>query len=248
MEEGRLTKFGSYLVKLRHRAGYRSQDSALEAARQKFQGKKVFSKSMLSLFERGEIMTAKPEVLKLLAELYEVEYDELAERWFEERYNVKGFYKARDEQFIKQANPQRALLHVDNEDEDISIISIQHFEKLQSELPKGTEVGVVSSEFLDNTILFPMVSKNISRGVIYQYLYPDESRVTYQTFITRIEELYPKLHGKVDGKLAHFVSRPNLDFPMNYVVYLYPSGKIEGFIGLLRNNWPALFSGCWATT
>ena len=241
MKEKRLLEFGSYLIEIRHKAGFRSQDSALAAARKKFKSTKVLSKSMLSLFERGEVMTVKPEVLRLLSRLYNVDYKEMAERWFEERYGISGFYSSRKEQFVKQADQSLAKLSLRDSDQDLTIISLEYFEKLQSKLPKGTEVGVVSSIFLDNTVLFDMVAKNISRGVIYRYLMPEHSKVTYQMFVKRIEEKYPKLNGKIDGNLSTFMARPNLDFPMNYVVYLYPNRKIEGFVGLLHQNKPRYF-------
>jgi len=43
---------------------------------------------MLSLYERGEVMTLKPQLLWLLGQVYGVPYEELVRRWVTARFGV----------------------------------------------------------------------------------------------------------------------------------------------------------------
>lgn len=89
--DANLAAFGNWLVELRLRAALRSQDTVIEAARgqfPEFTSPRPLTKSMLSLYERGEVHSLKPRVLWVLGHLYGVPYEEMVRRYVNARFGV----------------------------------------------------------------------------------------------------------------------------------------------------------------
>lgn len=88
-----LQKFGRWLVRLRLRADFKSQDAVIAAIKrglpQGSESQRSISKSMLSLYERGEIQTLRPWILWVLSQLYCVSYTLMIQCWTEARYHVR---------------------------------------------------------------------------------------------------------------------------------------------------------------
>ncbi len=229
--------FSKFLVDSRLKAGFRSLDDVLNFAKKN--KLKFPSKSSLSLYERGKVSSIKPEILQSLAQIYDLSYQDLAELWFKERYDIKNsFYKNNFPDFLLDADKNSISLKGTSEDkrDSMKIISLENFSKQQSNLKKGSQVGVAVSQFLDHEYLFEMVSENIAKGVNYFYLLPSTEYATYKTLITKVEEKYPNLSGKIDGKRTFFISRPPLDFPINYVVFIDHKKNLSGFVGLTHGT------------
>jgi transcriptional regulator with XRE-family HTH domain len=89
-----LQDFGKWLSRRRRRAGFTSLDQVVRQL-DRFAtepGKKpggAFSKSMLSLWERGKVNNLKPQTLWLLSQLYDVPYEAMIRRWVEARYQIR---------------------------------------------------------------------------------------------------------------------------------------------------------------
>lgn len=88
-----LQKFGRWLVRLRFRANFHTQDAVIAAIKkglpQESRTRRFISKSTLSLYERGEIKTMRPWILWVLSQLYRVPYALMIRCWAEARYHVQ---------------------------------------------------------------------------------------------------------------------------------------------------------------
>ena len=231
-------EFGNFLKQIRLEAGHTSLDSACEAIHEEL-GEKI-SKSSLSLYERGEIRYCKPETLRLLAAFYNLPYEKLATLYFESQYQVELKKGKKHKTFITSSNKSSCFLKGPTNDsrDDIKIVTLSELERTQAELPLKSQVAVAATNFLDDHIFFDMVSHNIKRGIKYHYLMPENEYSVYKTLLERIEIKYPKLKNKLDGTRTFFYPRANLDFPINYVLYLLPKQEIKGFLGILHGTTP----------
>ena len=171
--------FEEFLRDARNKAGFSSLESVVSFAKEEYgEDASLLSKSMLSLYERGETKTVKPDVLRLLAALYGVQYKELAILWFSSRYKVE-FATSKQSGFSTQKTKDSCTLKGPTNDarDDIKIINLAELERTQANLPLKTQVGVAATRFLDDGVFFDMVSKNINRGIKYYYLMPDLSLI-----------------------------------------------------------------------
>ena len=243
MSKRRLENFGSYLQGLRKLAGFTSLDAVIQALDETNDSQSPsISKSMLSLYERGELGSVRPEVLQALSHIYRASYEDLAHRWFAERFCVS--LRSSENSKILEAIEEHSLSLVGPAESDstrIRLIDLEELKKTQKELPKNAQVGVAAINFLDDNTFFDMVLENLKRGIVYYYFMPETEHLRYKALLTRVGEFHPALKGKLDGKLTHFVPRPNLDFPVNYVVYVYPDGQLKAYIGLLAETQPFYF-------
>jgi len=231
-------KFANFLKQNRLQAGYTSLDSACEAIKEEL-GAEI-SKSSLSLYERGEVKYCKPETLRLLAAFYNLSYEELALLYFESQYDVELKKNKKYKTFISRSNKSNCFLKGPTNDprDDIQIISLAELERTQAELPLKSQVAVAATNFLDDHIFFEMVSKNIKRGIKYHYLMPENEYTVYKTLLERVVKKYPQLKNKLDGIRTFFYPRSNLDFPINYVLYLLPNEELKAYLGILHGTTP----------
>ncbi len=226
-----LEYFGKQLGELRLRAGYSSLDAVVRKAEELHgQGTQLVSKSMLSLYERGEIKTPKPETLRLLAELYRTSYEELAQCWFEERYALSGISLDRAAPVQKLRGP--------TEEAEASMYTLQKFKETQAALPEGSQVAVCAVNFVEHEFFLELVGENLLRGIQYHFLVPAEEHIRYTEFLVRIAARHPSLEEQLNGKLTFFTPRLNLDFPVSFVLFLHPGNELQGFIALPVGNQP----------
>jgi len=229
--------FPQYLKECRLNAGFNSLAEAIDAAsRQKRKGPGL-SRAKLSHYECGRIETLKPEILRLLATLYGVPYVELATRWFNDRYEI-GAEEIQSSR-LYSSHP----LHVETSDPQrkLRLLSLELFKERQSLLASGTRVLVSAPHFLDDSIFYDMVLKNLTKGVIYYYILPESQRVTYRNLVKRLQEEMSKRGQQSKRDVMFFVPRSDHDTPVNQVLYLHPSGQVDGFIGLLGEMFPLCY-------
>jgi transcriptional regulator with XRE-family HTH domain len=227
-----LKNFGKYLLRLRESQGL-SQDDVIAKAKSGAAAQ-ILSKSTLSLYEQGRIHALRPAIAHILATIYKVPYQELVSRWTKEVFATQSSIAS--EAFILSASEDSCTLRGPSENNQMTIISVDELRRTQENVPVGTEIGVATLSFLDNDIYFEMVSENIRRGVKYFYVLPEDDRITYVTLLSRIAQKYPEIARNLDGKRTHYIARHPTDFPFNYVVYVYPKGQIQGYVGLLYDK------------
>lgn len=201
------------------------------------------SKAMLSLYERGEIGSPRPQTLALLAKLYKIPYEEMVTRWCAARFGIPSLAPRADETIVSRAGANECVLGAIPEDaiEGISIVTVHRLQEMQSKLPNDSAVGVVSIRFLDDNVLFNMVADNLERGIRYSYLLPEDEYTTYQALLERLREERPQLRRKLDGVLTAFVPRASLGFPMNCVLHLESAGTLQGFVGIMQGDRPRFY-------
>ena len=231
--------FGDYLKELRLAAGYISlSDAVLAASKTPYKNVKL-SKAKLSLYERGQVDTIKPEALQLLATIYNISYAEISRRWFFERYG--GLESDLTLSAYDIRLPLKHELSIKIENQSISLISLSQFELLQSRVPPGTQILISSNRFLDDTIYYKMVLKNIKRDVRYLYLLPESQRMIYRHLSMKLAHDLSKTKIKKITSATTFVPRSDFDSPVNQAIFIYPNGEIQGFVGLVIDESPLCF-------
>jgi hypothetical protein len=237
MKNQELPVFAQYLRESRIKAGFKSLAEAVSAANKSKLKGAILSKAKLSQYERGVIDTIKPEVMRLLAATYQVHYQELAQRWFNDRYCLE---QSKNSKIVVNL-PALGQVNLTANDEQIGLISLEALKSIQADVPKGTRVIVSAIRFLDDTIFFDMVLNNINKGVIYYYLQPESQRLMYQHLLTKIDQALPGKKNKIDGIKTFFIPRVDFESPINQVLMIYPSGEVKGYIGLLGDDIPACY-------
>ena len=184
------------------------------------------------------VRAVKPELLKLPAGLYGVPYDTLALRWFRERYEPSAdcFFSERGLVASSREDECRLRFGSGASEYLLPIVTLSHLQASRASLPEGTEIGVAAMRFLDDNIFYEVVSSNLRCGIKYLYLLPEDQHGTYKAFVDRVARGFPELCDRLDGALSHFVPRPKLDFPVNYVVHVLPGGELQGYVGLLYDD------------
>lgn len=76
---------GTHLVRLREARGYGQRQAADIAARK---GLEALSHQVIHRLEHGKVKHPDPEVLRQVAALYEVDYEDLARRFFSALYGI----------------------------------------------------------------------------------------------------------------------------------------------------------------
>ena len=213
--------FGQQLVELRVQAGYSSLDKALIALKQR-RTKITLSKSLLSLYERGQIKALRPEILRALAALYGVEYEYLATCWFEARYLQR----------LPQISERKIFLD--------SIVSVEDMTKEQSSLRKDSQVGVCAMSFVDDRMFYDLVRNNLARGIKYTYLIPEYTRSAFNAFVSKLRS-DSKVAPYLSSGNLQFISRPMLDIPVSFVIHLPTDGTPQGFIALPVGDGPRVY-------
>lgn len=239
--ESDLRLFGEYLSKLRREAGFESLESVVTKARRISSGAKGLSRSMLSLYERGELGSANLEVLRQLAKIYRVPERDLLARWVKARYGIGSVSNENSIVRFSDSTSCSLIPRAGAEEPLVKLISLDRFRHEQGELPKGTRIAVAAMGFLDDSVFYEIARNNIKRGIEYIYLIPIADQAAYRAFVRKVEHDEPRLAGRVDGKLTHYFPRANLDFPCNQVLYLFEDGSIQGYIGLLHGKVPQFF-------
>lgn len=224
--------FGRYLKDLRIKAGFKSLQKAVDYH------PGVFSKATLNLVENGQFLNLSPEQLHFFSRVYKIAYEEVATAWFKYRYNISELDILTRNSFIRNINPEKISLSVSarTEKENLTIISTDELMKVQGKLPRNSKVTIVTSRFLDDDSFFNMVTANLLKNIQYIYLLPSQHFPIYQNFIQKAELKHKSLKGKLDKKLCRFYERSDYDFPMNYVLHVFPTGEIQGYIGLLYDH------------
>lgn len=235
-------QFGRELAALRKRSSYSSLEEVVTALQENFpELRRGISRSMISLYERGKILNANPELLKAIAKLYKADPDALLARWVSGRYSLRA--PLDESSCVAFAERLTCRLRV-SEAGDVSTIgltALKRFKEEQGALPDGTKVFVVAMAFLDDSVFFETVRSNLLRKITYTYVLPVTEQPAYQAFVRRIEVSSPKLKGKIDSCVTFFVPRAHFDFPCNHVVYVKPDGDLEAYIGLLVGKVPHYF-------
>ena len=229
--------FGQYLKQLRINAGFKSLQKAIDYY-ENTKEVKVFSKASLNLIERDSFVNLSPEQLRFFSITYKISYEEIALSWFKHRYSISEIDLIVRDSFVRDLTSETISLTVSTNQrkETLDIVSLNELMRKQSKLPRNSKVGVVTSRFLDDDIYFTMVTKNLLKDIKYIYLLPSEHKPIYLNFLNQVEIKNKGRISKLDGNLCHFFERSNYDFPMNYVLHIYPTGEIECFIGLLYDN------------
>jgi len=230
--------FSVLLKELRLQAGFASLSAVVAAAQKTDNKEPALSKAKLSQYERGAVDTIRPEVLRLLARLYKVPFETLATAWFKDRYGVAD---ESTQGTLSIALPNSTQVRLELGEDYITLEGLEEFQRRQATLPKGTYVVVATRRFLDDTVFFDMVARNITRGVRYIYLCPEPHRSIYRHLITKLELAHPRLAHKIDGSITRFFPRFDFDSPVNQVLYVQPSGQITGHIGLAVDELPVVY-------
>lgn len=221
-----ISAFGQYLTELRKAADL-SLDEVVALAKRRKTGQ--VSKSALSLYERGEIKNPNPEMLQALAAIYQVPFEELAQKWFNQRFS-----------FAATSESKLTLPGAIGGKNKIELVLPAEHVALQAKLEPGSEVAVCAVDFIEDKF-FDLVLKNIKRGVRYHHLVPEDYHSAYRAFVSKLEAADPTLVGQVDRKKLFFSPRTELDFPISYVLYLHKNGQIEGFIALPLGSHPQCY-------
>lgn len=236
-----MNSFTKYLKLQRKIAGFSSLESVIYALKENFpDSPNLIGKSTLHGYETGSIKNISPETMRLLASIYNISYKELANKWYENRYEISLNYQ--DNYEIKtpilSTDSRTVTLKgpLPGKKTSITIITMDEFMRIQSELPNDAEVAVAVDYFIDGTELYDIVSKNIKRGISYTYVLPKDFYLSYKSFIAKLTESFPSLENKIHNRRSFFIPRPNLDFPVSYVLYRFPSGKLQGYVGITRER------------
>ena len=228
------TPFSNYLKQCRIDAGFKSLSEVAKISEKSHKNMPPLSKAKLSLYERGAIDTIKPEVLRLLSKIYRISYDDLAWRWFRDRYGADNDKRGTAHLMLSDSR----ACQLESDDRSITLFSLKHFEHEQSKAPAGALILVSAPQFLDDTIFFKMVLANLKKGVRYFYLLPESQRINYRHLVSRIASEASELSDRVDGSRTFFIPRSDFDTPINQVLFLLPSGEVRGYVGLLDGEKP----------
>ena len=231
-----LIEIGTYLKSARLSAGYSSLDTGTEAINSQLSDRK-FSRSTLHLVEKGKISDLDPSLLKALCTSYNISYEDLVRRYIAEKYEIETQTFLSGGSQVLEEN-QNTLSLKGSGDKSIQILNLEHFEKIQSDLPPESIVGVSAHSFLDDSIFFDMVSKNILSGIKYYYHLPSACELRYRNFLSRLTQVLLKesLETTPDNNLTYFVPRGISEFPLNAILFIYPDRKLQGFIGLTSGD------------
>ena len=108
-----LPRFGAFLVQLRESFRWRQAQAADIATRREL----AVSRQALRGLEEGKTQSPEPELLRAVAQLYKVPYEELVRRYVHERYGIDltpdGLAAALQERF---GSSNRVVLEADEPD------------------------------------------------------------------------------------------------------------------------------------
>lgn len=200
-----------------------------EAVERSISNKNHLSKSLLSMYENGNMRDIDDCNMTTLSLVYGIPHKTLVEMLCSQKYKIQ-----------LTANPIGASSAVDLLS-DVTVLSLNDLQERQESLSNNATVVISADDFLDDDIFYGLVSNNINRGIRYAYHIPAHSESDVISFRERllIDNVLEGNEGKIKENTQYFLQNED-EFSFNFVVHI-DNGSHMAFKGIAVGKRPTAY-------